>query len=209
MRFTDVTMKNNNKTKFFFHALIGGAVLLGIGCQTPPIIFSPADVGLSKVKIDAELKSVSVTIAQTKDRKTQNKIDIAQLSFHGISSIDIQQAWKMAIDDAIVRMVLFNDNSEKKVSIIVKIIEFDLAALSSKSTFAAQYQLIDRGNGDILFTSDIKTDGKSSTFTGNIRIIEQINNGVQRNILQFLQQLENTNIDKPIFPGRKEPDENP
>lgn len=185
-----------NKIKPFFNALIGVAILLGIGCQAPPLNFSPADVGLSKQRHSVELKSISVTIAQPKDRKSRNKIDIASLNYYGVTANDITQTWRSAIDDAVLRMGLFTDDSMKKVSILVRINEFDKGIFSAW-TIGARYELLDRSNNSILFYTDIKNAG------AGFNQWDQINSGVQRNIMQFLQQLETGNIDKPIFPGRE------
>jgi hypothetical protein len=197
-------MKNNNKTKFFFHALIVGAVLLGMGCQAPPLNFSPANIGLSKKRHPLELRSVSIKFAQPIDRKSRDKIDVVRLNYNGgINAVDVTTAWQNAIEDAVLRMGLFNDDSKKKVSILATINVFDFAAFG-KLTVNTRYEIIDRSDNSILFYGDIETSaGDALNFWDNV------NSGVQKNIMQFLQQLETADIDKPIFPGRKEPDKNP
>ncbi len=70
---------------------------------------------------------------------------------------------------------------------------------------AARYEIIDRANGDIIFTQDINSEGVvpfDYAFIGMIRARESLNRSVQQNIAQFLQALETVDVSKPMFPAK-------
>lgn len=173
------------------------AMLFAIsGCATPPPPnFSVPNVGASQHKINAELKSITVSIARP-DEKT------GELP---TSTVVFVPLWKSALEDALNRMAIFKDDAKKKVSLAVKILKFDTPGFGMEmtTTAGARYEILDRDDGSIIYTADIETDGVCPVdyaFRGATRSIESWNRSVQNNISKFLMQLETVNIEKPMFP---------
>lgn len=167
------------------------------GCASPPPLnFSVPNVGPSQTKINAEVKSITVSVARP-DEKTG---DLPM----GITNI--VPLWKMAIEDSLNRMAIFKDDSSRKISLSVKILKFDTPSFGIEMTTysAARYEITDRENGTIIYTADIDSAGicpGDYAFLGVTRSIESMNRSVQNNISKFLMQLETVNIEKPMFPA--------
>ena len=105
-------------------------------------------------------------------------------------------------------MAIFKDDSPKKVSLAVKILKFQTISAFPVAHTSARYEIIDRSDGSIIFTTDISTSGEGpfnfDPFADDpigSRSIDGINRSVQKNIIQFLQALETVDIDKPMFPS--------
>jgi hypothetical protein len=173
-------------------------MLAGCGPALPPLNFSVPNVGPSTSKLDGDLRSVTVSLARP-DEQTGV-----------VESWVYQQTglWKEALIEAINRAAIFNDNSPRKVSLVVKIQEFDWpnGGLTMTSKTAARYELIDRANGSIIYTTDIHGDAEipvSYAFLGSVRSVEAINRSVQNNIALFLQSLEGQDLSRPMFPNQQ------
>ncbi len=177
------------------------AFALVAGCQSmPPLNFNPPNVGLASRKIDAEIKNVIITVARPDEKK-------GALDFGFQYSQDIPQLWKSGLEDALARNVLFSDDSQRKVNLTVKILKLDMptAGISMTTDSIARYELVDRSDGTIYFTSDIAASGTTPAdfaFNGAVRATESLNRAVQNNITSFLQQVETVDISKPVFPGQ-------
>ena len=167
------------------------------GCAAPPPLnFSVPDVGVSKTRVDAEVKAVTVTLARPDEAKGSMPMGI-----EGITSF-----WKESLQESIDRMAIFKDGAATKISIQVKILAFEIpgfgASMTSKSI--ARYELIDRASGSIVFTQVITADGSvpfNHAFVGATRARESINRAAQNNIKLFLQALETVDVTKPMFPS--------
>jgi len=173
-------------------------LLFSFGCATamPPVNFSAPNIGVSTTKLDAELKSLTVTVARPDEATGEINPGI------GVHT----ELWKTALEEAFNRMAIFKDDSPKKVSLAVKVLKMDTPDFGGEMTThaSARYEIIDRSNGSIIFTTDISTSGVvpfDHAFVGVIRARESINRSVQNNIIQFLQVLETVEIDKPMFPS--------
>jgi hypothetical protein len=119
--------------------------LLLAGCGSlPPLNFSVPDVGYSEKKLDAEVKSVTVTLA----RPDEAKGDIPA------GTEELPGLWKEALQEALDRMAIFKDDAKKKVNLSVKILALDVPSFgaSMTTTTMARYELIDRENGDIIYS---------------------------------------------------------
>lgn len=174
------------------------AVLL-TGCGSiPPLNFSVPNVGVSQKKIDAEVKSMTVTIARPDEKTGDLPVGMEQL---------VPQLWQTALTEALNKMVIFQDDAPKKVSISVKILKLELpgAGASMTTQTAARYEITDRKTGDIIYTQNISSSGTTPfdyAFLGVARAQESINRAVQNNITQFLQALETVDVNKPMFPAK-------
>lgn len=188
--------------------LILSIILLGCG-SIPPANFSVPNVGLSQKKIDAEMKSLTVTIARP-DEKTGD-LDLSMVSMdingQGRSAGDLAtpQLWQASLTDALNHMAIFQDDAAKKVNLSVKILKLDVpnAGVSFTTEATARYEIMDRKNGDLIFSQEISSSGTTPmdyAFLGVARMRESINRAVQNNITQFLQALETVDVNKPMFP---------
>jgi hypothetical protein len=182
-------------------AFIAMSSFLVAACgNIPPMNFSVPSVGPSQVQIPAEVRSLTVTLARP-DEQTGNI---------PLGSESLTALWATSLREALNRMVIFRDDSPKKVSISVKVLKIDIPGVGASftTTTAARYEIIDRSNGDIIFTQDIETSGTTPfdhAFLGVARARESVNRSVQNNIGRFLQALETVDVTKPMFPGRAQP----
>jgi hypothetical protein len=117
----------------------------------------------------------------------------------------VPQLWQTAVIEALNRMTLFQDDAQKKVNILIKILSLDVPAVGIDMTTetSARYEIIDRSSGDIIFTQDITASGTAPfgySLLGMARVRESVNRAVQNNITQFLQALESVDVQKPMFP---------
>lgn len=165
--------------------------------QVPPLNFSVPNVGPSGYKISAEVRSITVAHARPDEQKGQLTA--------GMEAIPV--LWKSSLEEALNKSVIFQDDAPKKVSISVKILKLDAPSVGFDMTTeaAARYEIIDRNDGAIIFTSDIDSTGVTPVdfaFLGLARARESVNRAVQNNILKFMQQLETVDIKRPMFPTK-------
>ena len=179
-----------------------------IGTKRLPVNFSAPNIGVSSTKLDAELKSLTISLARPDE--AIGKIEVPLVWCHGdFCPISLYVGvWKTALEEAFNRMAIFKDDSPRKVSLAVKILKFGVPSFGASMTThaSARYEIIDRSDGSIIFTTDISTSGVvpfDYAFNGLVRIHESINRSVQNNIIQFLQVLETVDMDKPMFPSNK------
>ena len=163
--------------------IIGVTILAIAGCTTMP----PADFGLKEVQIaenrqDAEMVNLDVSYVPV---SRGVKIETNHL---------VPPAWETALSDAIYRSLLFEDVSENKVSISVRISHFDLPAAGFEmvSDCAAIYEIMDRATGEVVFTQEISSQGRTPidfAFAGIIRVQESINRCARENISSFIEMV--------------------
>lgn len=167
-------------------ALAVGVMLSG--CSVPPLNFTPASVTASAKRHNAALVSTNVTIASKSE--AIGKVDTAG------AEADVAVLWKSTLDDALVRMAIFRDDSPNKLSLIVKILELDLKNLGFDAATTARYELVDRNTGATVFSKDIRTDGRASDYVGVNRVRKSANRSIQANIEEFLRQIEAADLTK-------------
>ena len=177
-----------------------------IGTKRLPVNFSAPNIGVSSTKLDAELKSLTISLARPDE--AIGKIEVPLVWCHGdFCPISLYVGvWKTALEEAFNRMAIFKDDSPKKVSLAVKILELRQREIFWIADTSARYEIIDRSDGSIIFTTDISTTGDvpfDYAFAARVRLLESINRSVQNNIIQFLQVLETVDMDKPMFPSNK------
>ena len=186
------------KIQHFFTAAVATVLLSGCGATIPPLNFSVPNVGVSQKKIDAEMKSMTVTIARPDEKTGDLPVGMEQM---------VPQLWQTALTEALNKMTIFQDDASKKVNLSVKILKLNPpgAGASMTTETAARYEIMDRKTGDVIFTQDIASSGTTPfdhAFLGLTRARESINRAVQNNITQFLQALETVDIQKPMFPAK-------
>ena len=121
----------------------GATLILGLalsGCSVPALNFTPASLPETVQRQDAALVSTNVTVA-SKEEAT-GKLNTAG------AEADVAALWKSTLEDALIRMAVFKDDSPRKLSLIVKILELDLRSLGFNARTTARYQLVDRNTGE-------------------------------------------------------------
>lgn len=176
-------------------AVFFALILSACAQDIPPLNFSVPNVGPSTTKLDAQVKSLTVTIARPDEAK--GSIDP--------NTSGLTEMWKESIQEALDHMAIFKDDSKNNISLSVKILKFDAPSFGASMTTdtTARYEIIDRRDGSIIFTQDIDARGHvpgDYAFLALTRVRESINRSVQNNIAQFLQTLETIDLKKPMFP---------
>ena len=191
-------------------------LLLSSGCirtKRLPVNFSAPNIGVSSTKLDAELKSLTVSVARPDEATGEIRPALFVRQYGEFQPYPVSLyagLWKTALEEAFNRMAIFKDDSPKKVSLAVKILKFQTISAFPAAHTSARYEIIDRSDGSIIFTTDISTSGegpfKLEPFADDAvgsRSVDGINRSVQKNIIQFLQALETVDMDKPMFPSNK------
>ena len=183
-------------------AAVLSVMLAGCAQQLPPLNFSVPNTGLSERPLDAEVRSLTVTIGRPDEQV--GPIEWALIDVTGGGTITAM--WQTAMQEALDRTLIFRDGGTKKVSIAVKILKLDSPGVGFDMTTdaVARYEVIDRTNGDIIFTQDVVASGTTPlghAFLGIVRLRESVNRAVQNNISLFLQAAETIDLGRPMFPA--------
>ena len=164
----------------FWSALV---LLFAAGCTQgiPPLNFSVPNISPSERKVFAEVKSVTVAFAAAEEQ--ERKFDPGDEI--------IAPIWKTALEEALNRSAIFQDDSKRKISISVKIIKiyFPPFGMEFTTTTAAVYQVLDRLSGAVLYSERIESIGTTPSnfaFLGVARARESVNRSVQANITKFI-----------------------
>lgn len=186
------------KFQNLFVVAIAAIFLSGCSGTLPPMNFSPPNVGLSQKKLNAEMKSLTVTIARPDEKTGDIPFWVEQM---------VPQQWNTALTESLNRMAIFQDDSTMKVNLSVKLLKLIVPSggLSATTEAAARYEIMDRKTGDIIFTQDISSSGTTPSdyaFEWRARARESVNRAIQNNITQFLQALETVDVNKPMFPAK-------
>lgn len=170
--------------------------ILVVSCTSvPPLDFIVADVGPIENRKDASLLSVTAGYApQSKQRKME------------CNNYDVPRIFKEGLQDAINRSLAFKDDAVKKVNLSVRILTCDMPAFGAAMTtkFAAIYEIVDRENGDLLFSETVSSEGvvpMDYAFVGLVRAQESVNRAARNNIADFINTLNDADISNPIFKG--------
>lgn len=177
--------------KFFMLALVFFCFCItGCATQAPTLNFVPKDVLPSSTKIDFELKSTSISIAQDDERTGPTQVGL----FGNQYESSFKQAFKDALEEAISKAAIFNDLSQRKLTLSAKILQFETPGFSTgfETKIVVRYQLLNRSNGKLVFTRDITATGVvpfDYAFNGAIRYTEARNRAGRDNIQQFIGSL--------------------
>lgn len=162
--------------------------LLATACAQPlpALNFSVAHVMPARNRLDADLRSITVTPGQPGETIGRVSIDTGAMN-----------AWKEALNEALTRMAIFHDDSRNRVSLQVKILRTEVPpiGLSFTATVDARYEFVDRASGAVIYTQTVSSSGTAPYEFGTpaiARAREAANRAVQDNIAQFLRGLEAT-----------------
>lgn len=169
--------------------------LLGACASVPPVDFTVQDVGVVEDRKNAELKSLTVGFAP------QSQQGVVE------ANATIPPLWKEALTDALNRSLIFKDDVDRKINLSVRIVEFDAPAggFSMTTTVGAIYEVVDRSNGDLLYSELIKSEGvvpANYAFMGVTRAVESWNRAVRNNIADFIASITLADFSKPAFPAK-------
>jgi hypothetical protein len=171
------------------YAIAGPFVAFMCACSpVPETEFALASVATTAARIDAGLGAVTVEPA-SRDRTVYPLPR---------SLTPLLPLWQAALQDAVTRQGIFRPDAARRVSLVVKVLEFSLSG-NILSVFA-RYQLFGVPPRDPVFSADIMSNvGLSSLATGVTSLDDpavatqnhtQVIRAIQDNITQFLDQLE-------------------
>jgi hypothetical protein len=162
----------------------------GCAIQTPTLNFTPEDILPTGGKINAELKTINVSVA-----KDDERLGDTQVGFGGNSyEQSFRQSLKEALEESIAKSAVFNDLSTNKLSLTAKVMKFQTSpvGINFDTDLIIRYQLLDRATGKLMFTRDIASTGRvpgDYAFMGSTRHAEARNVAVRENIKQFIGSL--------------------
>jgi len=162
-------------------------------CSPPqPLNFSVQNVQPSPARLDADLRTITVTPAAPNERTGTLPPAVASVT----------TTWKEATQEALSRSALFNDDSRRHVNLEIKILKFDAPGMgiTFPTDTDASYTLVDRQDGAVIFRKVISAQGTTPgdfSLVGAVRARESINRSAQNNIAAFLQALETSQIATP------------
>jgi hypothetical protein len=170
-------------------AIVG--LFIALLCSYSPVPeteFALASVTPATARVDAALAAVTVEPA-SRDRTVYPLPR---------SLAPLLPLWQAALQDAVTRQGIFRPDAARRVSLVVKVLEFSLSG-NILSVFA-RYQLLDNPPGTPVFSADIMSNvGLSGLATGVTSLDDpaiatqnrtQVIRAIQDNITQFLDQLE-------------------
>ena len=179
-----------------FTTLLSFIILLS-GC-TPTIDFdfSIPNVTPSKHKINAQLKSLSLSYPDPQNPQKDIPLKIRGGEKGESETFSIITPWGIALRDALKHSEFFEKEAPKKVELEVTILEIiaPTIALNFTTTVTAKYTLIDRGTDAILYSDTVKSEATvflSYAFTATTRAVESINQAIRKNIATFILNLKN------------------
>lgn len=178
------------KKIFLWCSILACICLTGCATQAPTLDFVPKDVLPTGTKIDFDLKNTSVSIAQDGERTGQTQVGL----FGNQYEASFKQAFKDALEEALSKSAIFNDLSQRKLTLSAKILQFETPGFSTgfETKMVVRYQLLDRSNGKLIFTRDITSAGSvpfDYAFMGAIRYTEARNRSGRDNVQQFIGSL--------------------
>lgn len=170
--------------------LIFAFCLLISGCaeQVTQVRLVPSGIQRVAEPFDMELKTVTMIIAEPPEQTGNVRM-----------RPDFCNTWRDALQTVVDQAGVFRDDASRKVTIagVIKKFDFNSAGFSNKCDVEVAYKVIDRSNGQSLFTKTI-TSGSSKnvgeTFNARMRIIDIWNEATQENIRAFVDALKESNI---------------
>ena len=169
------------------------------GCASaPPLNFVPDDVIPTKHKVAAELKSLTVSVAKENERLGETQVGF----FGNEYELSFKTALREALEEAIAKSAVFDDLSDRKVSITAKVMKFETprGSVNFESAAIVRYEIYDRRDGKLLFRRDISSSSSvpfDYAFMGSIRAAEARNRTMRDNVTSFIASLEELQMTEP------------
>ena len=170
-------------------------MLAGCATQPPTLDFIPSDITPSPNKVNAEVKTIVVSIAKEKERLGETQVGL----FGNIYEQSFKTSLKEALDESIARSAIFGDLANKKLLLSAKVMKFQTPSfgINFATESIIRYELVDRSNGEQVFLRDITTSGSVSgdyAFLGATRYTEARNISIRENIKQFIGVVSNSDL---------------
>lgn len=165
-------------------------ICLSTACSPlAPLNFSVQNVDPSPKGIDADLRSITVVLAQPSERTGPLPAD---------SNLAVEP-WKEALTDAVNRSALFTDDSKTHVNISVEVLKVDISSfgINLPTSVDARYRVIDRSTGKSIFDRVVSSEEGTEfgySAIGVVRGRELTNRAIKRNIIDFLQDIEGSGL---------------
>lgn len=160
------------KNILFFSVFLN---LLFAGCATTPFNFDSKEV-VAQAPFKYELEKISVVFSKP--------IDIDP-----IYQTNILQSWKDSLQKSLSNGNFFEAPSEKKLEIVVNILDLEPGPVAFESKIKAEYKIILEKDSKILFSETISSESKDKTLLGTRRVIRLLNKSISANIENFLTSL--------------------
>lgn len=182
-------------TKKLFTVICLMTLISGCATQAPTLNFTPADVLPTKNKVQAELKTITVSVAKEEERLGQTQVGF----FGNQYEASFKQSLKDALEEALTKSAAFNDIATKKVSLTAKVMQFESpnGGINFETKAIIRYEIFDRKDGKLIFRRDIASMGSvpfDYAFMGAIRYTEARNRAMRENVTQFVNSLEELKI---------------
>lgn len=163
-------------------------VLLPSGAPAPEPEFRLGYVTAATARIEAQLTSVTVELA-SRDRAVYPL---------PATLTPLLPVWRVALQDALARQGIFQRRASRRLSLVVKVMEFSLSG--QILNVLARYQLFDTPSGAPVFSVDIMTNQGISALATGVTSLEdpafatqhrtEMIRAIQDNITRFLHQIE-------------------
>jgi hypothetical protein len=168
--------------------LIACALLGGCATKFQQVNLVPVGITRSSAPFDLELKTVTVAIAAP-DLQTGNVR----------MNATFPPLWRDALQNVIDQAGVFKDDAARKVTVaaVIKKFDFNPSGFSNTIKVEADYSVVDRSNGQILFEKDITNSasaGAGDEWVAQNRVIMLWNKATQENIRTFVQALKESGI---------------
>lgn len=180
-------------------AIAAFAMITFVGCATPmpTLEFAPTDVTPARTKVDADLRSITVSVA-----REDEKLGLTQVGLGGnVYEQGFKAAFKESLEEGLARSAVFNDLSNRKVSLSAKVLKFQspTGGINFLTEMITRYELIDRATGKIVFDQEVSSSGKvpgNYAFLGAARFTEARNRAVRENVKALVAALESIPLDE-------------
>jgi hypothetical protein len=172
-----------------FYGIVVSCLLL-TGCVTaPPLNFAVGNVPRSPNKVDADLRSITVVLAQD-DEKT------GRIASDGEKAVE---PFKEALTDAVNRAALFTDDSHTHVNLAVKFLKINPPhpGFDMETDVEARYEITDRRTGAPIYNKQFTSVGlcpMDFAFAGEVRARESVNRAFKANLDDFITDMEAAKI---------------
>lgn len=173
------------------------ALVLSSCATREPLEFNLANITPTQHRLNYELRSISIKTnpagAPTGDVDWVRVESVAGVASTG-TGIPVTRQWEVALSDALVRSLAFTDKAQRTATLFVDIEKIKYSGFGTTHwDVAASYSILDRGTGETIFSSNVRSEGKAGTneaFAGDVRGRLALVRAIRANIQIFMESLE-------------------
>lgn len=164
--------------------------------HVPPMDFVLHNSNIYSKNINADLKTIIVLVEPTEKRTGLVQSEYGPVD---ISLVKLCSLWNTSLKNYFAENLIFTDSSKTKVSLFVKIskLKVEPISLHFNTIIDARYVIINRSNGNILYSNIISTNAETPDnyiLHGGARMKKSIELSAKLNIQKFLQSLNKLKI---------------